>query len=370
MLKAKAGGGVVTPGPGPGTTFGTALPARIPQSTGTHYYVAAAGGNDAANGLTPGTAWATIQHAFNTVPLNGSIINLLAGTYSGGFDIATWARAGSPANPVTLQSYPGDPVVITRRLMITGGSYLRVRGIEIVGAHDGVKANGGAHHCELDGLRVHGCVNQGLVFGAAGDVASDFQVWNSRVYQNGDGSQPNQQHGIYTANMLRAVLANLLVYDNDFGLGLQLYPNLRDSIVTHCTIDEHLLAGPIVLGGEGGDIVTGNRIHGCVLTRSSIGNGWPAVNPTGAGTFSGNQGFDSLGWQVATPAFPDRAGMTFTNCNDASVDPLYVNLAARDYRLRSGSPAINLAASRPEYVPALDIDGNPRATADAGCYAA
>jgi hypothetical protein len=77
--------------------------------------------------------------------------------------------------------------------------------------------------------------------------------------------------------------------------------------------------------------------------------------------------------EVTAPAFPTEkqggGSSGYTQINNVVADPLFVNRGSRDYRLQAGSPAINRCAARPEYVPARDIDGTPRQTADAGCFA-
>src|SRR5205085_6051551 len=51
-------------------------------------------GSDAANGMTPGTAWATLQKAADTI-VPGDTVHVADGNYAG-FDIRTVATALSP----------------------------------------------------------------------------------------------------------------------------------------------------------------------------------------------------------------------------------------------------------------------------------
>lgn len=119
-----------------GGTLGSKLPARLPQSTGTTYYVDGTNGNDANNGSSS-APWKTINHALNTVPLSGSIIRVRAGTYYGVYTSypIQFSRAGDVNNPVTLMAdKPGTVTIangdLTRPTIgawIIKGSGLRIQ---------------------------------------------------------------------------------------------------------------------------------------------------------------------------------------------------------------------------------------------------
>jgi hypothetical protein len=86
------------------------LPCPIP-NPGTQYYVSAASGNDANDGLTPATAWATLCHATGAAP-PGSTVQVAEGEYAsahvyvgteitvkGGYDptFSTWDPDAHPS---------------------------------------------------------------------------------------------------------------------------------------------------------------------------------------------------------------------------------------------------------------------------------
>lgn len=376
-------GGGTPPPPSP---FGGSLYARMADSVGQQYFVATTG-NDTTGDGSIGNPWATPQKALDTVPTNGSIINLRGGTYAktAGAQL-TWTRAGNSLNPVTLRNYPGETAILTfagngSQIDITG-SYLRIKGeptlsgsrLEITGdvltSTTGIKARGGAHHLEVDGVWIHALGNMGILLGGGGTAGppydvSDIQVWNTRINTIGD-LIANQNHGAYFDNCNRVVFANCLIYDN-YAFGLQIYPNNDSCIITCCTIDDHPLAAPIVMEGDTSGRATNNRIIGCSLSISDTGSGFSAIMARFLG--SGNIVQDCVGYNVATPAFQHVLTGTVTNSPGASTNPLYTNQATRDYRLQAGSPLRNIAVSRPEWVPPKDMMGNYRLQADGGCYA-
>jgi len=118
---------------------------------------------------------------------------------------------------------------------------------------------------------------------------------------------------------------------------------------------------------------TNVRVQGCLLTHSDVAGGNEAIRvyaPASGSSFV----TDSVAFSVASPSFPTTVSGSatpsgYTQINNTTADPLYINQGARNYRLSTGSPAINLASARPQYVPSTDIDGATRATADAGCFA-
>ncbi len=373
--------------PPPSGTFGTSLPTRLPASSGPQYYVSTSG-NDTTGDGSIGNPWRTPQKALNTVPLSGSIINLRTGTYAhtGGTQL-TWSRAGSSSNPVTMRNYPGETASLTfsgsgSQFLITG-SYLKLFGevtstssrLIITGSTvtstTGIKASGGANNIDVDGLHIHGLGNMGVLLGGGGTAGgsydvSDLQFYNCRI--NGIGDLiANQNHGMYFDSCQRVTVASCLIYDN-FAFGLQMYPHNDSCIVTGCTIDDHPNAAPIVMEGDAAGRATNNRVVGCSLSIADSGSGFSAVMARFLG--SGNIVEDCNGYNVATPCFKDVLTGTVINCASASTNPLYVNQATRDYHLQGGSPLIDLASARAAYLPAYDIAGNARVTADAGCYAA
>jgi hypothetical protein len=76
----------------------------------TQYYVDATSGNDANDGLSPGTAWQTLAQVSGTTFLQGDTVSLLCSeTWAETLTIA--ATPGSVALPITVNSYgscPGD----------------------------------------------------------------------------------------------------------------------------------------------------------------------------------------------------------------------------------------------------------------------
>jgi len=76
----------------------------ITPASAVTYYTNNTTGNNANNGLAPGTAWATIQKAANTM-VAGDTVQIMAGNYNEHIMINT---SGSVGNYITYMAYPGD----------------------------------------------------------------------------------------------------------------------------------------------------------------------------------------------------------------------------------------------------------------------
>jgi len=118
-------------------TLGSALPARMPLSTGSGgtYYVDGTAGSDSSSGSSA-APWKTINHALNTVPLSGSIIRVRPGTYysSSGSYVIQFTRSGNISNPVTLMADKPGTVTIANGNLATstfGAWILNASGLRI-----------------------------------------------------------------------------------------------------------------------------------------------------------------------------------------------------------------------------------------------
>jgi hypothetical protein len=101
--------------------------AHASASSGPIYYVDGTQGNDKNDGMTPATAWKTIQKSFDAA-LAGSTVQIRGGTY---YEQLTLHVTGTAGNPVTFTNYNNEQVIIdgskiagTTIITITDKSFL------------------------------------------------------------------------------------------------------------------------------------------------------------------------------------------------------------------------------------------------------
>jgi parallel beta-helix repeat protein len=360
-----AGGNPPTPPPPPGPPppppapppgLGTALPAPLPASSGTTFYVATTGAD-----TNPGTLaqpWKTVQKAESTLQ-PGQRALVRAGTYT---QELYWDRDGTAANPITLEAYPGEKPV----LRTSGGyvleivaSYVRIRGFKLENAtNTNIYLENPSDHVEISGNEITGSDDQGIY--VEGNTAS-HQILANWIHHNGlCGCAGHQSHGIYLEGSNHLVASNV-IHDMPTGFGIQVYPTNTGSIVVGNTAVNNGYAG-IVLGGSGGvkNVVVRNNVfafnaqqgiaHDSACATSSVadhnvlfGNGSGAIESGCAGV--------------------DRSG------GNRTTDPLFVDFAARDMHLKAGAPAIDYGLLT--FSPIVDFEGRVRsygAGPDAGAY--
>jgi Right handed beta helix region len=386
-------GGTTTAPPPP--TLGTALPARMPESTGSSGVVISPGAN--LNSVLTGA-------------VDGEIIELHGGNYPTQF-ITT--KHFSSTNPVTIQSYPGEQAVFTgptsTPASATNAVYLgdvqglRIRNVTITAPYSvtGLKIDCGIH-VEVDGVTIANTGQslssqyggQGMFLGtgcsgtpANGTRPNDVQLWNSTIKNwNGTGGTSGHAHGLYTAQLDNGVIADNVFYDDSpitsVGWGIQLGGSVTNTKVVNNTLDRIKASA----GGYGGGIIvwgtssygplpSGDKIENNLFTNLSeygVTSSGSAASPlsnyvlnndawnNGAGQYNPLYGTNRLFYCTAagTTACPGD--------NYAPFDPLYANGAGHDYHLQSGSPA--RGKGDPAYTPPRDKDGSSRSGAVLGAY--
>ena len=377
------------------TSVGTALPDRMPESTGTNYYVDGTSGSDSNQGSLS-APWRTINNALATVPLSGSIINVRAGTYLGMHQLVN--RYGSPSNPITLQPYPGEKVTLAappnaqlHAFLVSNGGGLRLRGFEITSATalDGVKVENGKD-VEIVGNEIHHTGRQGITVAGSGTVAPtgsrNIQIWNNRFHDNG-GYWAAGDHSIYWGAVgsntdgidhttYGGVIANNLFYSQPYGFQLQIGSQASGLIVTNNTFYRATAAAP-----AGGSIVlytettTPAYVTRNVLVVNNLitqAANYGVYGSGGGGLMSTNLVRNNLAYGNAHGDYLRYYGSTsnvlFTlGTNVSSQNPLFVNPTGLDFRLQSGSPAVGNAD--PAYAPPTDFAGRGRSGApDLGAF--
>jgi uncharacterized protein YjdB len=320
---------VTTPAPG---STGSALPARLAQSTGTVFYVAPNGSN--TNPGTLAAPWQTIQKALNTLQ-PGQKAYVRAGTYR---EALSMDRAGTASAPITIEAYPGErPIVdaelVRRPLVIeSGAAYFRIKGFILdrdcctSGGHIDVYG----HHIEIIDNEMRNGKGKGVY---TDEVSHHVHIIGNWMHHNWT-SGGQQDHGIYLQGDDHFV-ANNVIHDHPDGFGIQIYDKGSRHIVVNNTVTNNGHSG-IVVGGSGG--VSHVTIRNNILANNdSYGVQHDSSCPISNVLVENNV------------IFGNGSGMVQGGCSSISAsgninaNPLFVNAASRDLRVQAGSPAINAA---------------------------
>lgn len=219
-----------------------------------------------------------------------------------------------------------------------------------------VKGSGGGFF-DLDGCRLHNAVNTGFLMYPHDDVV----IRNCRIYSN--GSNANQDHGIYCGVGSRMLVYNTAFYNNQ-AYQVQFYPHYHGALFVCCTMYGGVTRGGVVFGSENSDPASDLRMIGCVAANSPL-LGFQQYNTTGPIVLE-----DCIGWNNAAGDL-DSFSSSVTVTRFRHGDPKFVNPSTGDFSPGTGSVLIGVIdPSLYNYVPPTDINGKTRVTADAGAFAA
>lgn len=402
----------------------SSLPTR---AQGTTYYVDPSGSDLTGDG-SPGSPWATIQHAAAQVQ-PGDTVLISPGVYAGGIVVETGGTASEPIS--FIASGPG--VVVEGSggerdaFFIDQADYILVEGLTIQHADRAGMRISQSHHVTV---RASTFADNGT-WGLFTDFSDYTVVEDSQAYGSVD------EHGIYISNSsdYPTIRRNTLHHNNGCGLHMNgdismggdgiisfglvernvIYENgygggsginmdgVTDTIVRNNLLYDNHASGISIYQIDGGSGSQDNRILNNTILMPADGR-WAINIPNVADTDNhlfNNIAYNEHSWRgaitIATPtlegfasdynilvdrfsvddgdtslSFSEWQALGFdTHSLLASPAELFVNPSAGDYRLKPGSPAIDRGATLAEVTE--DLLGAPRpsgAAYDIGAYEA
>jgi len=274
------------------------------------------------------------------------------------------SRAGTAIAPITVAAYPGEhPVVhpggsgsMDYPVRITAGAaYFRFSGFVVEGGPLHTTMNiwisdaqrypplpPPTHHIEISNCEVRSGMGTGVFVSPNTD--SVHLIGNS-VHDNGDGSRQHQ--GLYFQGQ-NGLIMNNLVYHHTNGFGIQVrgnYPD-PDTQVEIPARNVVVTANTVVGNSYSGIMVENNATLTTVVNNISAFNGTHGVvgYDNGYGeVLPGNVAYNNDGYANPDGQFGNtgRAIIDFSRGNVVG-DPRFVDRLLNDYRLLSGSAAVDV----------------------------
>ncbi len=262
----------------------------------------------------------------------GAVGCIPGGVYTG--SNVEMTRSGSSASRIVVQSVPGQTAKFKMRLSVTS-AFVTFRSLNFDTDHQlgtsNVWVKGTANNITFED-------NEFADSGLSGTVAHDGQCLYSdapsynihivRNYFHDCGSMDHFHHSVYVSGSNFIIANNLFVRTKAFAI--HLYPSLKNSLITQNTIDGSGRSGVIIAENSNGNRVVNN------ISTNNAHFGYEGYAVVGTNYVHDNICFgNSLGCV--------ESGNGFSGSNNLNVDPLYVNRSGGDYRVNTGSPAINSA---------------------------
>jgi len=336
-------------------------------------YVSTAGSD--SNSGTAGAPFRSIAAAA-AVAKAGTTVHVAPGNYAGGF---TTRASGTATEPITYVSdTPGGA-------RITGAGYapsamawentgnnVVVTGFEIDGRGPLATSwrvglyNTGANVVFRSNI-IHDILTDATAFASASASGNGGAGMEMDAYSGGvqgsiignivfnigpPGISSSLVHGIYQVESGK--VANNIVY-NVVGNGVTMWHGAANIDVVNNTIDGARGGGIFVGSGDyGGTSATGDFI--AVSNNIVVNSLWGIAEGGTTGTnniYKNNLLFNNTEWTVRL-----QHGLTATGTITA--EPMFVNGAARDYHLRSGSPAIDNGTTSATVTYDFDMASRPQ----------
>ncbi len=355
----------------------------------TTYFISTTG-NDSNSG-SQGSPFLTFKKSLETM-VAGDLLLVRGGTYNQSirkFEINI-PSGTSYTNAITVRNFtgespiiaPGNGTLLDLNYSSSGSlHYLILDGIVFDGQFtnesiffDGVTVD----HLRFINVTIRNSLHQGI---SGFDGSNSIEIIGCDIHNN--GTNPHFDHGIYIAT------PNLLVdgcdIHNNLAYGIQIYHSGAGATLTNGTVIRN---SSIHNNGEGGNTlnhgngldfynntvynnvangvdISYNNANFRVYNNTIYGNGG---SPVAIGDAQAQNAVidNNIFWQNGINNITSNGG-TFTQSNNLTSNPIFVNQGSFDFHLQSNSPAIRGGTS--SLYPATDKDGSLRTTPpDIGAY--
>lgn len=337
--------------------------AGAPLADAATYYVSTAGSD--ANPGTEAKPFRTVTKGVKGLK-PGDTLTVKSGTYAEALQNVI-PRGTSWEKPVTVAAYPGHTVTLkpkagTDRVLLfskAGPQYVEIRGLILDAAnidYNAVHITNGASHVRLRDAEVKNAPQQGIL---ATYNSGYNQFIRVKVHDNGE---TDFDHGLYLASAHNLV-EHSTIYRNA-GWGLHVFCDKGYGSTNGNTIRNNKVYENARLGQRGGGIllssgdgnaaynnlVWGNKATGIRVAFNNVTQAAVYHNVVYGNTLAGievgaasqqAQVRNNISYQNGGKALLDSGAGTVASHNLLNVNPQFVNAAAQDFRLQSGSPAVN-----------------------------